>query len=206
MRYAKWLSHRTTMSVVGIFLLALLPTDPIPLASADTPAVNTQSYSLWGTVGKVEESDTQPVELGVKFRSDVDGKVSAVRFYRAVPIASGYSVHVWSATGELLGKGVAIEGQQPTPGWQTIQVYPPVPITAGRTYIASYYASEGQYSVAENFFTNTTTTNGPLRALSDGVDGGNGVYVYGEGGGFPNQTHHASNYWVDIIFAPTTLP
>ena len=92
MRYAKWLSHRTTLSVVGIFLLAgLLPTDPIPLASADTPAINTQSYSLWGTVGKVEESDIQPVELGIKFRSDVDGSVSAVRFYRAVPVASGYT-------------------------------------------------------------------------------------------------------------------
>ena len=206
MQYVKWLNHRTTMGIFGAFLLAgLLPIDPyIQLVSAETQPVNAQNYSLWGTVGKVEESDTQSVELGIKFRTDVDGNVSAVRFYRAVPVNSGYTVHVWSATGELLGTGMAIEGQQPTPGWQTIQVYPPVPITAGQTYIASYYASKGQYSVSENFFTNTTITNGPVHALSDGVDGGNGVYVYGEGGGFPNQTHNASNYWVDIIF--TILP
>ena len=92
MQYAKWLNHRTTMGIFGVFLLAgLLPTDPyIQLVSADTQPVNAQNYSLWGTMGKVEDSDTQPVELGIKFRTDVDGNVSAVRFYRAVPVDSGY--------------------------------------------------------------------------------------------------------------------
>jgi hypothetical protein len=208
MKHAKWLTHRSTFGLVGVVLLAgLLPTSPYAQVTvADTQAANTQSYSLWSTFGKVAESDIQPVELGMKFRADVDGSVSAVRFFRAVPVDSGYTVHIWSATGELLGMGIAIEGQSPTPGWQTIQVYPPVAVKAGVTYVASYYASKGQYSVSEGFFSNTTVTNGPLLALGDGVDGGNGVFAYGEGGGFPMQSYNANNYWVDVLFTPTNLP
>ncbi|MGZ4977041.1 MAG: DUF4082 domain-containing protein [Methylobacter sp.] len=32
------------------------------------------------------------------------------------------------------------------------------------------------------------------------MSGGNGVYVYGTGSAFPNQTWNASNYWVDVVF------
>ena len=46
--------------------------------------------------------------------------------------------------------------------------------------------------------------SGPLQALPDGADGGNGVYVYGNTA-FPSNTYQASNYWVDIVFA-TSLP
>ena len=40
---------------------------------------------------------------------------------------------------------------------------------------------------------------GPLTALRDGTDGGNGVYRYGASG-FPNSTFRSSNYWVDVVF------
>ena len=112
MKHAKWFTHHRSLSLTGFVLLAgLLPASPYAEVTVpDTQAANTQSYSLWGSVGKVEESDTQPVELGVKFRTDVDGSVSAVRFFRAVPVDSGYTVHVWSAIGELLGTGAAFEG------------------------------------------------------------------------------------------------
>jgi hypothetical protein len=39
--------------------------------------------------------------------------------------------------------------------------------------------------------------------LQDGVSGGNGVYRYGTGGGFPNNTFQSSNYWVDVVFDTT---
>jgi hypothetical protein len=208
MNHTKRFTYRNTFCFADVvWLIGLfITTQYAQVATADTQAANSQSYSLWSTFGKLNKSDNRPVELGIKFRPDVDGSVSAVRFFRAVPINSGYSVHIWSATGELLGTGVAIEGQQPTPGWQTVQVYPPVALKTGVTYVASYYASSGQYSISQYFFTNTTVTNGPLHILGDGVDGGNGVFVYGEGGGFPTQSYNASNYWVDVVFTPTTLP
>ena len=47
-------------------------------------------------------------------------------------------------------------------------------------------------------------TSGPLTALASGVDGLNGVYVYGASSAFPTQSYQATNYWVDVVFMPTT--
>ncbi len=55
----------------------------------------------------------------------------------------------------------------------------------------------------EGFFTSAGTVNPPLTALQDGVDGGNGVYRYGSGGGFPTSSYNGSNYWVDVVFSPS---
>lgn len=183
---------------------------------------DTQTYSLWSSSpNSISPTipmnlDTQSVELGMKFASNVPGKISAIRFYRTVPINSGYIIHLWDEQGNLLGNGVSIEGQQPTPGWQTIQLYPPVAIEAGKTYIASYYANGGNYPVNENFFQpkddtdavdDTSVSNGPLYALCDRqlVNGEykcrNGLYKYGSSG-FPTETYKSSNYWVDVIFKP----
>ena len=54
----------------------------------------------------------------------------------------------------------------------------PVAVAANTTYVASYYAPAGHYSVWENYFT-SATTRGPLTALQNGTDGVNGVYKYG---------------------------
>jgi hypothetical protein len=53
--------------------------------------------------------------------------------------------------------------------------------------------------VTENDFGAGGDDNGPLHALANGVDGGNGVYLYGAAA-FPTQTYRASNYWVDVLF------
>jgi len=42
--------------------------------------------------------------------------------------------------------------------------------------------------------------NTPLHALSNAVNGGNGVYAYAANSTFPSQTFSASNYWVDPVF------
>jgi hypothetical protein len=39
--------------------------------------------------------------------------------------------------------------------------------------------------------------------LKDGTDGVNGVYIYGAGGLFPNQSFQSANYWADVVFLPT---
>src|SRR6187200_1676922 len=78
----------------------------------------------------------------------------------------------------------------------------PVPIVARTTYVASYYAPVGRYSSNNSYFANAATTNGPLTALRNGTDGGNGVYKYGATG-FPTSTYQSSNYWVDVVFDTT---
>jgi Domain of unknown function (DUF4082) len=222
MQYIKWHNQLTTLNIVGAVLTGCLSIVHMQQALADT-----QAYSLWPSLSNSilpaisVDPDTQPVELGIKFGSNVPGKITAIRFYRTVPIDSGYLIHLWDEQGSLLGNGMSVEGQQPTPGWQTIQLYPPVSIEAGRTYIASYYANGGQYPVNESFFqpkdgniaaidgTSEIVSNGPLYALcdrqvvNDEYICRNGLYKYGLSG-FPTETYKSSNYWVDVIFQPNS--
>jgi hypothetical protein len=82
----------------------------------------------------------------------------------------------------------------------------PVSVTAGTTYVASYFAPIGHYSVTGSFFT-TTFTNGPLSAPSTD----NGLYSYGADT-FPTGSWNRSNYYVDPLFVadppppPPTMP
>ena len=52
--------------------------------------------------------DTQAYELGVKFRSDVDGFITGIRFYKGAGNTGTHLGHLWSATGTLLGTATFI--------------------------------------------------------------------------------------------------
>src|SRR4030095_2755177 len=91
-------------------------------------------------------------------------------------------------------------------GWQQVDFATPVAITANTTYVASYYAPVAGYAKDVGYFTGKGADNGVLHALADGVDGGNGVYVYRAGGGFPTLTSNAVNSWVDVVFGTVAIP
>src|SRR5439155_25334134 len=58
------------------------------------------------------------------------------------------------------------------------------------------------------YFASAGVDTPPLHALATGVDGADGVYLYGASA-FPTQTYQASNYWVDVVYttgAPDTTP
>ena len=74
-------------------------------------------------------------------------------------------------------------------------------IVANTTYVASYHTG-GPYYASVNYFQSAGYDNAPLHALKDGIDGFNGVYIYGSGGSFPNQGFNSTNYWVDVVFVP----
>ena len=76
----------------------------------------------------------------------------------------------------------------------------PVAIAANTMYVASYHANSGHYSADLNYFASAGVDNPPLRALANGVSGGNGVYAYGSASAFPTQTWNTANYWVDVVF------
>jgi hypothetical protein len=144
------------------------------------------------------DSDTSAVELGVKFRASQNGSVTGIRFYKGTGNTGTHVGSLWSRTGTKLAT-VTFSGESPS-GWQQATFSAPVPVTAGTTYVASYYAPNGRYAVNESYFATAATTNGPLTALQNGTDGSNGVYRYGAGGGFPSSTYLSSNYWVDVVF------
>jgi hypothetical protein len=137
----------------------------------------------------------------VKFRSDVSGWVTGVRFYKGAANTGTHTGSLWSSGGEKLAS--ATFTNETASGWQQATFATPVQVTAGTTYVISYYAPNGRYAFNQSQFASAGVDNGPLHALSNGAGGGNGVFKSGPSG-FPNQSYNASNYWVDVVF--TTSP
>ena len=134
----------------------------------------------------------------MKFRADVDGRVTGLRFYKGSGNTGTHVGHLWTRTGTLLA--TATFTNESATGWQQVNLSTPVSITANTTYVASYHAPNGRYAVNEDYFGPTGVDSPPLHALRDGVDGGNGVYGYGPSGTFPTGVYRTENYWVDVVF------
>ena len=133
----------------------------------------------------------------MRFRSDLDGLITGIRFYKGLTDTTAHTGSLWSNAGQLLATGSFNETAS---GWQQLNFSTPVAITANTTYIASYHTSSGFFADL-NFFQDQGVDNPPLHALQTGVDGPNGVYMYGPGGAFPSQTYMDANYWVDLVFS-----
>lgn len=143
-------------------------------------------------------NDSSSVEVGTKVRFDVKGQVFGVRFYKGAGNTGTHIGSLWSSTGTRLATGTF--SAESASGWQSLTFSSPVNVLANTTYVVSYYAPNGHYAASPGYFGNNTATYNQLHAIADGVDGGNGVYHYGTGSGFPNGTYNATNYWVDVLW------
>ena len=161
----------------------------------------TALHTLWpaGTVPAVAAAnDGGAIEVGLKFRVDVPGRVVGVRFHKGPGNTGTHVGRLYQADGTLLGQ-VTFSGETAT-GWQQADFASPVQVQPGVTYVVAYHAPVGRYSVNGGAFSGAGVDRGPLHALADGADGGNGVYRYGSGGVLPTGSWNASNYWIDIAF------
>ncbi|MCA0457410.1 MAG: DUF4082 domain-containing protein [Chloroflexi bacterium] len=141
------------------------------------------------------------VNLGVVFKPSVNGQVTGIRFYKLAGNGGTHKGYLWSATGTQLGN-VTFSGETAT-GWQTATFATPINVTANTVYVASYHAPQGRFAYDNNTFT-TGRSVLPLYALATGeTSPGNGTYIFGAAGLFPNATFNATNYWVDVVFSPT---
>ena len=165
-------------------------------ATATTPQPQCPC-SIWqdGTpTGSVDANDTSPVNLGVQFQAASSGFITGVRFYKESDNTGTHAGSLWSSTGTLLATGTF--SNETASGWQELDFSSPVAVTAGTTYVASYFTSTGHYA-ATNGGLASAVTNGPLTALAGG-----GVYAYGSSNAFPSNTYNATNYWVDVVYSP----
>lgn len=163
------------------------------------PAVT--SGSIWPSAAVPAVQDAgldSPVELGVKFSSDVNGYVTGIRFFKS-PANTGIHVgNLWNNTGQLLASA-AFAGETAS-GWQQTNFAAPVPVSANTLYVASYFCPSGHYADDENFFSGKGAESPPLHVPADGASGFNGVYAYGAASSFPTLGWRSSNYWVDVVF------
>ncbi len=173
---------------------ALLVTDPTPVPS---PLGDTTIWRATAVPQQPGFPERQPVELGVKFRADIDGSIIAIRFFKSTSNTGIHVASLWTTNGVLLARTTF--DSETASGWQQVNFSTPVPIAAGTVYVASYHTNTGFYAGDNGYFA-AGVDNGPLHALQNGVDGGNGVYAYGSDIVFPTNTYKATNYWVDVVF------
>src|SRR5262245_37783718 len=89
------------------------------------------TFSIWSpttTPTNPLENDGAPLELGLKFRSDSNGQITGVRFYKGGATNGGTHIgRLWTSTGTLLGS-VTFSGETSS-GWQQALFQTPIPIT-----------------------------------------------------------------------------
>ncbi|MGO9598661.1 MAG: DUF4082 domain-containing protein, partial [Isosphaeraceae bacterium] len=188
----------------------------VMLSGATTGSGNTMSpvswsfstaglYNIWGNSATPNTPDAgpdSPVELGVKFTSDVSGYITGIRFYKSSANTGTHVGDLWTASGTLLES--ATFTNETASGWQQVNFATPVAIAANTVYVASYHTTVGHYAADANYFATAGYDNAPLHALEDGVSGGDGVYGYGAAGTFPTGSYQSDNYWVDVALSTNT--
>ncbi|HSZ58796.1 MAG TPA: DUF4082 domain-containing protein, partial [Tepidisphaeraceae bacterium] len=170
-----------------------------PFSWSFTTASTATIWSSTTTPAVASVNDTNAVELGVKFTSDTAGYITGLRFYKGSLNTGTHVAHLWTSSGTLLA--TATFSGETGSGWQQVNFASPIAIAANTVYVASYYAPVGGYSANSGYFASSGADDAPLHALANGVNGGNGVYVYGAGGGFPTNSYNSTNYWVDVMFS-----
>ena len=132
-----------------------------------------------------EVNDTSAVELGVKFRSDVAGFITGIRFYKTAGNTGTHTGTLWSTAGREPGHGhlhrrvghrlAGGDLRRADRDRRRHHLRRVVPHDRrATTPIGTSFASAG-------------VDNPPLHALQGGVDGPNGVYRYGGGGVYPDR-------------------
>jgi hypothetical protein len=172
---------------------------PSAASAAVTPGRTLLDFA---TPTTIDAGDGDGIELGLKFKSDQYGQVSGVRFYKAAANTGTHVGSLWTAGGTLLGR--ATFSSESASGWQSVTFDQPVDVTAGTTYVASYYAPKGHYSATGSVFA-AAVDNAPLHSIANGVSA-NGVYAYNGAPTMPNNDFNATNYWVDVLFTPLAVP
>lgn len=162
----------------------------------------TTSYSLWSTSTiprTISTSDKANTELGLKFKSGVAGYVTGVRFYKSAQNTGVHTGNLWDSSGKLLAT-VTFSGETAS-GWQSATFAAPVSIAANVTYVISYHAPSGHYSLNSHYFKSNDHTKKDLIAPHNTAASPNGVFVYSASqSAFPNQSGNGANYWVDVVF------
>ena len=105
-----------TISSAGLFTAGVIPgtyADAVVAsasgvqgnASVTVTAAGASKFTIWGTTtpgGEYINFDMQPVELGTRFRSSLDGWITALRFWKDAGNLATHTGHLWTNDGSLL--------------------------------------------------------------------------------------------------------
>lgn len=176
----------------------------VSIFTTQVPASGTNNDNQ-GTVG---------MELGMRFKSAVQGYINGVRFYKTSGNAGTHIGELYSNTGVRLAQ--ATFANETATGWQTVYFTTPVAILANTDYVVSYFSGLGNYVEDNGYFTPNPVVHSPLTAVADGLAGsdgnnvpdngtGNGPFIYTATAAFPNVMYKSANYWVDVVFSTSFI-
>ena len=165
------------------------------------PVTSLTLFGLGATPSVAASGDTSAINVGVRFYSDISGYITGIRFYKGPGNDGTHIGYLFTSTGTLLASVTFTD--ETTSGWQEADFSTPVAVTAGTTYVASYYAPDGNIAYDLDYFALSGVNSGPLHVGLDLPTNPASVYVYGAAGIFPTSTYASTNYWVDVVFSPT---
>jgi hypothetical protein len=172
--------------------------------------------SVWGTGSTPMVSDSGTAtgtEVGMKFRSEVSGKVTGVRFYKSSANTGSHIGNLWTTSGTRLAS--VTFSNETASGWQQALFSSPVSINANTTYVVSYFAPNGHTAQDDSYFYPnpsprpdlfSSVDSPPLHALRHSNGTVNGLARSGSSSAFPTASPSAANYWVDVMFDVNTGP
>ena len=150
------------------------------------------------TPALASENDTNAVEVGVKFRSDTDGRITGIRFYKGAANTGTHVGHLWTRDRHAAGQRHLHQRDRHRLAAGQLR-------DAGRDHRQHHLRRlllrpERPLRRQRGLLRADRRRPPPLHALEDGVDGGNGLYGYGPSGTFPTGVYRTENYWVDVVF------
>lgn len=161
-------------------------------------------YRLWSdSEAPADSTDTNPVNVGVRFKSSRAGSIVGIKFYRHVGGSGNHIGALWAQDGTKLGETDPLAiGSGDAAGWYEVLFPEPVPIEAETLYRASVLFPNGRYAATLDYFQVAAHAVDPLTAPADGAtaDTRNGVFVYNAAVAVPVNTFGSANYWVDPLF------
>ena len=171
-------SASTTVEIDAVFgasKSASLTVTPMPtqtIFTTQVPALNVNNGNVY--------------ELGTRFSSAKDGKIIALRFWKAVGESGTHVARLWSDSGTLLG--AVTFTSETSSGWQEQALSPTIAITASVAYRVSYNNNVA-YAKTDSGLT-VPIVNGDLTGIAS-CSGGVGL--------FPSVAN-ASNFFADVRF------
>lgn len=187
-----WNNHREAVCRLAAILAVVVLVCQSCTHTTPKPVTEQRLWTNDRTPAVVDDPDTRSIEVGTVFTTASNGVITAVRFYQGPHNNGAEDATLWTPDGTKIATTTIPPGQT---GWREIPFDPPVPVTADNTYIVSYRASRGHYSLDPGTFANGRTVK------SGWLDAVGGVFTYSEG--FPDKPSGGKNYYVDIVFEPT---
>ena len=189
-------------NIVSLILaLALVVAGTVAFTAARASAA--APTNIWGNAKPTDvhlDQDQLSAELGTTFTPAVDGRATAIRFYKLAGQTGTHTGSLWAPDGTRLA--AVTFAQESASGWQTATLEKQVPLKSGTSYVVSYRVPAGGHYASTVDFSGRSAS-----ALLKVAKRNSGVYSYSTSRTHPHSTWRSSQYWADAVsYTHLTLP